>query len=162
MIIENIYYVYAHISPISKNIFYIGIGSNHRVIEGGRLRNKKWQEQVYKDGGFLFEFLHKNISKKEALILERKYILKYGLHNLTNIVGENGNSTAFKKGGIPWNKGLINAQACATKKVFYNNKQYDSVQDLINELNIGTTTFYRKLKKGILKIKYVHTNNCDK
>jgi hypothetical protein len=152
---ENIYYVYAHISPVTKCVFYIGIGSKHRVIEGGRLRNKKWQEQVYKDGGFLFEFLHKDISKKEALRLEQQYILKYGLSNLTNIVGESGNSTAFKKGGTPWNKGLLNSQACATKKVVYDGMAFDSIQDLVGYLKIGTTTFYRKIKKGTLKIKYV-------
>ena len=156
MIIENIYYVYAHISPITKNIFYIGIGSKHRVIEGGRHRNKKWQEKVYNDGGFLFEFLHKNISKKEALELERQYILKYGLNNLTNIVGENGNSTAFKKGGIPWNKGLKDAQSCAYKSILYNDIKFDSVKLLVKYLNIGNTTFYRRIKKGTLKVKYVY------
>ena len=156
MINESIYYVYAHISPINKKVFYIGIGSKHRVIEGGRLRNKKWQEQVYNDGGFLFEYLHKNISKKEALKLEQNYILKYGLENLTNIVGESGNSTAFKKGGTPWNKGKFNAQACATKKIIYNFKEYESVQDLIKYLKIGNTTFYRRIKKGTLNIQYVH------
>jgi hypothetical protein len=153
---DNIYYVYAHINPINKSIFYIGIGSKHRVIEGGRLRNKKWQEQVYLAGGFLFEFLHKNISKKEALILEQQYILKYGLENLTNIVGENGNSTAFKKGGIPWNKGLKDSQSCAYKSVIYNGIKYDSVQLLVKFLGIGNTTFYRRIKKGTLKINYVH------
>jgi len=151
----NEYYVYAHINPITKVIFYIGIGSNHRVIEGGRLRNKQWQKVVYEAGGFLFEFLHKNITKKEALKLEQCLIKKYGLDNLTNIVGENGNSTAFKKGGIPWNKGLKSNLSCSYKSVIYNGIKYNCVKDLIKFLNIGNTTFYRRLNKGILKIEYV-------
>jgi len=109
---ENIYYVYAHINPITKKVFYIGIGCKHRVIEGGRLRNRKWQEEVYNAGGFLFEFFHTNITKPEALKLERQYIIKYGIENLTNIVAEQGNSTAFKKGQTPWNKGLIEYSEC--------------------------------------------------
>jgi hypothetical protein len=158
---ENEYYVYAHINPITKKIFYIGIGSKHRVIEGGRLRNKKWQAEVYAAGGFLFEFLHKNITKKEALKLEQHYILKYGLENLTNIVGESGNSTAFKKGQTPWNKGLIGAQSCSYKSVIYNGEKYDSVMDLIKHLKIGNTTFYRKLNSGKIKIEYVSKNHSS-
>jgi len=159
---ENIYYVYAHINPITKKVFYIGIGCKHRVIEGGRLRNRKWQEEVYNAGGFLFEFFHTNITKAEALKLERHYILKYGIENLTNIVAEQGNSTAFKKGQIPWNKGLKNAQSCSYKNVIYKGKKFESVDLLILHLGIAKTTFYRRIKKGQLIIKYVSKDDFHK
>jgi hypothetical protein len=45
--IERIHYVYAHVSPIDREIFYIGVGKNDRVIDGARFRNKKWKSKVY-------------------------------------------------------------------------------------------------------------------
>ena len=156
---EKNYYVYVHLTPLNNKIFYVGIGKNHRVIDGGRFRNKKWKKEVYKNGGYLFKFLHENITKPEALDLERKYILEIGIENLTNIVGENGNSTAFKKGQIPWNKGLKDCQYYAVKKVKYKNTIYESVDNCIKQLNIGKTTFYRWVKKN--KIIYVPKDYCN-
>ena len=150
---ENEYYVYAHLTPNDKKIFYIGVGKKHRVIEGGRLRNKEWQKVVYNNKGFLFVFLNENITKKDALMYEQKYIREIGLENLTNVVGEDGNSTAFKKGKTPWNKGLKMCQYYATKKVSYNGRIYNSVEECIKELKIGKTTFYRWVNKN--KIIYV-------
>lgn len=150
---EKKYYVYAHITPIENKVFYIGIGKNDRVIDAGSKRNKAWKKVVYENNGFLFKFLHENLTKEESLVLERKYIKEIGLENLTNIVGEEGNSTAFKKGLIPWNKGLKNCQEVFTKKVEHLGIVYDSVNECIEKLNIGKTTFYRWVKKN--KIKYV-------
>jgi hypothetical protein len=141
------------LNPITKKVFYIGIGKNDRVIDAGAKRNKAWKKEVYNAGGFLFEFLHIGIFKSEALELERFYIKKTGLINLTNIVGEEGNSTAFKKGLIPWNKGLIGLQSCVYKKVIINGITYDSVAECIKLLNIGKSTFYRWVKKN--KVIYV-------
>jgi hypothetical protein len=151
---EKKYYVYAHLNPITSEIFYIGIGKNDRVLDGGSKRNKSWKDYVYRNKGFTFKFLHNNLTKEESLILERKYIREIGLENLTNIVGEEGNSTAFKKGQIPWNKGLTNCQNFATKKVEYDNVIYNSINDCIKSLGIGKTTFYRYVKKN--KVKYVY------
>lgn len=150
---EKKYYVYAHVTPIEKKFFYIGIGKNDRVIDAGSKRNKAWKKVVYKNKGFLFRFLHENLSKEQSLILERKYIKEIGLKNLTNIVGEEGNSTAFKKGLTPWNKGLKMCQFYATKKVSYNGMVFNSVDECIKNLKIGKTTFYRWIKKN--KIQYV-------
>lgn len=150
---ENKYYVYAHLNPVTEEIFYIGIGKNDRIIDGGSKRNFAWKEYVYKNKGFRFKFLHTNLKKDESLILERKYIKEIGLENLTNIVGEEGNSTAFKKGLIPWNKGLKRCQNYAVKKVIYKDVIYNSVEECIQLLGIGKTTFYRYVKKN--KITYV-------
>lgn len=150
---EKKYYVYAHLTPIENKIFYIGIGKNDRVIDAGARRNKSWKKVVYENNGFLFKFLHKNLTKEESLILERKYINEIGLENLTNIVGEEGNSTAFKKGLIPWNKGLSYPQDNHNKKVIHNNIQYNSVIECIKTLKIGKSTFYRWVEKN--KIEYV-------
>ncbi len=148
---ENKYYLYIHINPITKKIFYVGVGQKDRIIDGGSKRNKAWKNEVYNAGGFLIEFIKKGISKSEALLLEKKLIKEIGLENLTNIVGEDGNSTAFKKGQIPWNKGLTGVQSCAFKKVIAKGIQYNSVNECIKKLGIGHTTFYRWHKKGLVK-----------
>lgn len=151
----NNYYVYSHIDINTGKCFYIGIGKNDRVFDGGSKRNKKWREYVWSNGGFGFIILVNNISKETALKIERRIISEVGLNNLCNVVGEDGNSTAFKKGMTPWNKGLLNAQAPSTKKVIYENVEYESVNALVKHLGIGQTTFYRKKKKGVIKINYV-------
>src|SRR6478736_2035873 len=112
---KDVYYVYRHLHPDTEEIFYIGIGKGNRIFAGGEHRNKSWKKYVLKAQGFKFKFLHENISKREALDIERSLINEIGLENLCNIVGEEGNSTAFKKGLIPWNKGLTGAQACVYK-----------------------------------------------
>lgn len=156
--IKKEYYVYLHLNPTTKKVFYVGIGKNDRVFDGGSKRNKSWKEYVYKNGGFLFEFYKKNLSKKEALLVERELIVSYGLENLTNIVGENGNSTAFKKGQTPWNKGLTGVQAPSVKKVVYKGIVYDSVKKLREFLNLSNTHYYRLIKQGKLDV-YIHDGN---
>ena len=155
----NNYYVYRHLHPVSKKVFYIGIGKNDRVFAGGSKRNRKWREYVYEAGGFLFDFYIKGVSKKEALKIERKLINEYGLETLTNIVGETGNSTAFKKGQIPWNKGLKGVQAPSNKKVMYNGCIFESVGQLREHLGLAHTTFYRKIKKGKLNVVHLHNSH---
>lgn len=151
----NNYYVYTHNNISTGKCFYVGIGKNDRVFDGGSKRNKKWKKYVWENNGFQFQIIVNGISKEKALEIERICIVNLGLENLCNIVGEEGNSTAFKKGLIPWNKGLTNAQAPSSKKVRYNGSEYNSVNDLVAYLQIGTTTFYRRLKKGTIEIQYV-------
>lgn len=150
---KNNYYVYSHINPITNKCFYIGIGKEDRVIDAGSKRNKAWKKEVYEAGGFLFSMLISNISKEKALFYERSFIKQIGLDNLTNIVGEEGNSTAFKKGLTPWNKGLTGAQSCAFKSVIVSGIKYDSIKECVEKLNIGKTTFYRWVNKN--KVIYV-------
>lgn len=151
----NNYYVYTHNNIFTGLCFYVGIGKNDRVFDGGSKRNKKWKQYVWENNGFQFQIVVNGISKEKALNIERKCIVKLGLENLCNIVGEEGNSTAFKKGLIPWNKGLKNSQSTSIKKVSFNGNNFDSVNLLISHLQIGKSTFYRRLKKGVIKIKYV-------
>lgn len=151
----NNYYVYTHNDVKTGRCFYIGIGKGDRVFDGGSKRNKKWRQHVWQNNGFKFQIIVNNISKQKALEIERTLIKKIGIENLCNIVGEEGNSTAFKKGQVPWNKGLKNAQAPSSKKVIYNGQTYDSIKELISFLNIGQTTYYRKLAKGKLNLQYV-------
>ena len=156
--IKKEHYVYEHLNPETKEVFYVGVGKGDRVLAGTH-RNKDWKRYVYKNNGYVFRKVVENIPKKDALKIERVLIKKYGIENLTNIVGEDGNSTAFKKGGIPWNKGLKGAQAPSTKKVKINKVEYDSVKQAISCLKISKTQFYRLIKQGKINVIYIHNRN---
>jgi hypothetical protein len=149
------YYVYTHNNIKTGRCFYIGIGKNDRVFDGGSKRNKSWRQYVWDNNGYEFQIIVNGITKQKALEIERLCINKIGIENLCNIVGEQGNSTAFKKGQVAWNKGLKNAQAPSSKKVCYNNILFDSINELKTYLKISTTSLYRQLKKGKLQIEYV-------
>lgn len=155
----NNYYVYRHLNPITKQVFYVGIGKGDRVIDGGSKRNKAWKKYVYQNNGYVFDFVIKNISKSEALQIERKLIIEFGIDNLTNIVGESGNSSAFKKGQKPWNKGLLGAQACRYTPVEINGIKYDSVREARESLNHSQTHFYRLIKQGKIVVTYLSNDN---
>jgi hypothetical protein len=150
----NNYYVYSHNKISDSTCFYIGIGKNARVYDGGSKRNKFWQSVVINEQGFSYNILVNGVTKKKALELEQNFISQIGIKNLTNIMGDGqGNSGSFVKGDATWNKGLKNCQTYAVKKVKCNNITYDSVKLAKEKLNIGSSTFYRWVKKG--KIKYV-------
>ena len=150
----NNYYVYSHNKLSDGSCFYIGIGKNARVYDGGSKRNKFWQNVVSNEQGFSYRILVNNISRSKALELEQDFLRQIGIDNLANIMGDGiGNSGSFIKGQKPWNKGLSNCQNYAVKKVECEGIIYESVDSAIKSLSIGKTTFYRWVKKG--KIKYV-------
>ena len=157
------YYVYSHNKLSDGKCFYIGIGKNDRVIDGGSKRNKFWKHIVMSENGFSFNILVNGIEKKKALELEQSFISQIGIDNLSNIMGDgNGNSGSFTKGMQTWNKGLKNCQPYAVKKVKYNDVVYQSVNEAIQILGIGKSTFYRKVKKGLISYEWVCNNNCFK
>lgn len=147
---EN-YYVYSHNKLSDGKCFYIGVGKNDRVFDGGSKRNKFWKQVVKSEQGFSYNILVNNIDKKKALSIEQSFISQIGIDELANIMGSGkGNSGSFTKGRKTWNKGLKNCQPYAVKKVRYNNIVFESVNEAIKSLNIGKTTFYRWVKKGVL------------
>lgn len=149
------YYVYCHNSNIDGKCFYIGVGRKDRVFSQCEHRNKNWKRKVWLEGGFSFRILVSGLPKKKALEIERSFIKQIGLENLTNIVGEFGNSTAFKKGLIPWNKGLTGAQACVYKPLVYEGIKFESVKQLREYLKISNTHFYRKVNQGKIIFKFI-------
>jgi len=154
---ENIYYVYSHIRLKDGKCFYIGMGKGDRVLDGRSGRNANWRDIVYADGGFTFKILFNNISKKKAIELEKFLIKKIGEENLTNC-NNNEYGGRFVKNEKPWNYGkkfphLSGENSAAAKKVEYNGKIYNSVGLFCKEIGIGSTTFYKWVKKN--KIRYV-------
>ncbi len=99
------YYVYRHLKPESREVFYIGLGSTTNYSRAYHLhgRNIIWQ-RVYFKHGIEIEILAKNLSKEDACELETLLIDQYGrrdlgtgpLVNLTD-GGEGGYNTVYNE-----------------------------------------------------------------
>lgn len=77
---QNNFYIYFHITEDTKEIFYVGKGKDYRAKRKGG-RGKLW-ENIVKKHGYEIEYLHTNISEKEAFELEVYYINKIGRRDL--------------------------------------------------------------------------------
>ena len=73
-------YVYKHIRPDTKQIFYIGIGTEKERMNSKRSRNKFWKNIVNKYG-ILSEVIEDNLTWDEAVIREQYWIKFYGRKN---------------------------------------------------------------------------------
>jgi hypothetical protein len=74
---EKKYYVYLHLNPNTKEIFYVGLGYNKRawVMEG---RNKIWHNYFNKYGFPIVKIYKENLTRQEAALLEIELIKTYG------------------------------------------------------------------------------------
>lgn len=76
------HYVYYHLNPITKEIFYVGVGYNKRAW------NFKWGRSIYylnyvkKYGTPLVDIIKKDTTENKAYLLEIKLIKKYGRKGL--------------------------------------------------------------------------------
>lgn len=106
---ETNFYVYAHYTLDTNELFYIGKGKDYRYRETAK-RNKYWQ-QIVKVHGFRPEILIDGLSEPDSFIQEILGILEYKPRaNITKggVGGFTGlNSGNFKKGTKPWNTGKI-------------------------------------------------------
>jgi len=73
----NKYYVYAHLNPITKEVFYVGIGYGNRAWNKWAGRNKFWENYVNKHG-FEVEIIANNITRKQAEKIEISLIAELG------------------------------------------------------------------------------------
>jgi len=71
------YYVYTHLNPQTKEIFYVGIGKGNRAWNKGAGRNKFWENYVNKYG-FEVEIIAKNITRNQAGKIEIELIAHLG------------------------------------------------------------------------------------
>jgi hypothetical protein len=85
----NNYYVYAHYTPDTNEVFYIGKGKGRRawVGEKSRFVNLNWCRKVETHGGFVVKLLHENLTEGEALLLEWDTMNQIGFDKLTNTKG---------------------------------------------------------------------------
>ena len=71
------YYVYTHLNPQSKEIFYVGIGKGNRAWNQWAGRNKSWENYVNKYG-FEVEIIAENITRNQAGKIEIELIAHLG------------------------------------------------------------------------------------
>lgn len=71
------YYVYVHLNPITKEVFYVGIGYGNRAWNKWAGRNKFWENYVKKHG-FEVEIIINNITRKQAEKIEINLIAELG------------------------------------------------------------------------------------
>jgi hypothetical protein len=74
----NVHYVYSHKNPITKEIFYIGVGYGNRCFKFTSGRNRDYKNYVKKYGRPIVDIIYANLTRKEASEIEKKLILKYG------------------------------------------------------------------------------------
>jgi hypothetical protein len=76
-------YVYIHKKPISKEIFYVGIGKSgdYKRATEFRRRNALWHNTVNKYG-FIYEIVDDNISWQKACDIEKELIKLLGRKDL--------------------------------------------------------------------------------
>ena len=80
-LMEN-YYLYYHKNPITKELFYIGIGTNKRAWDFASGRNSHYKNYIKKYGIPIVDIIKENITKEEACSLERKLISEYGMKGI--------------------------------------------------------------------------------
>ena len=97
----NTYYIYFHRDPVTKNIFYVGLGLNKRAWDKNRGRNKHWINYVKKHGNPIVEIIHSNLTLEQASDKEQHYIKEYGRIGYE----ENGILVNKSKGGESGSKG---------------------------------------------------------
>jgi hypothetical protein len=71
------YYVYTHLNPQTKEVFYVGIGKGNRAWNKGAGRNKFWENYVNKHG-FEVEIIAENITRNQAGKIEIELIAHLG------------------------------------------------------------------------------------
>ena len=74
---EN-YYLYYHKNPLTKELFYVGIGTNKRAWDFTSGRNSHYKNYIKKYGRPIVDIIKENLTKEESCSLERELISKYG------------------------------------------------------------------------------------
>lgn len=71
------YYVYTHLNPITKEVFYVGIGKGNRAWNQWAGRNKFWDNYINKHG-FEVEIIAENLTRNQAGKIEIQLIAELG------------------------------------------------------------------------------------
>jgi|Laugresbdmm110sd_1035091.scaffolds.fasta_scaffold69777_2 hypothetical protein len=79
----NEYYVYTHLNPNTKEVFYVGIGKGNRAWNQWAGRNKFWENYVNKHG-FEVELISENLTRKQAEKIEINLIAELGRRQIDN------------------------------------------------------------------------------
>lgn len=147
---ENIYYVYKHVTKDSNETFYIGKGKNYRAFST-KSRNRFWKNIVEKHE-YVVEFVSKNLTEQEALNLEIEEIRK-NKPRANMSVGGKGGATGYKhnpetvKKRNEKNK-KINKTAEGWLRKSLAQKETQNRPDVKAKVQAGKANFYNKLRTG--------------
>lgn len=133
------YYVYYHINPLTKDIFYVGKGTKNRAYTLSS-RGKHWINYVNKYGIPEVEIVQSNLSEEQALELEKQLIKELGRKDLKE--GNLINSTDGGEG----TSGLVHSDI--TKQKIAKSRQNKPAN------NKGKTWKQKIDKTGIKRGKY--------
>lgn len=127
------YYIYAHLNPVSNEIFYIGKGTGSRASSKTG-RSKEWFDYIKESGGdYKILIVKDNLSEKEVIKLEKKLISKI------KAVAEGGTLVNIEETGRLSQGGIIMVFYDETISSSYNeNRRYNfkglSDDEIISEL----------------------------
>lgn len=106
----NTYYIYFHRNPITKEIFYVGLGLNRRAWDRNRGRNQHWINYIKKHGNPIVEIIHDNLTLEQAISKEQYYVKLYGRIGYEDngvLVNKSEGGESGSK-GTKWSKQSIN------------------------------------------------------
>jgi len=92
----NNYYVYGHVRKDNGKCFYIGKGKGNRAYVKNK-RNKYWHNTVKNANGYDVLVYVNNITEEKAFELEKLFIKKIGIDNLTNITDGGEGISGYKQ-----------------------------------------------------------------
>ncbi len=80
---DNKFYIYFHINPLTNKIFYVGKGKHRRAwVKYGR---SKYWNNIVKKYGYIIDLVEENLTEEQSLQREKFYIQKIGRENLCNL-----------------------------------------------------------------------------
>jgi hypothetical protein len=98
------YYVYTHLNPKTKEVFYVGIGKGNRAWNQWAGRNKFWENYVNKHG-FKVEMIAENLTREQAEDIEMKLISHLGRRQI-----DEGGTLVNRSIGGDGNKGYTHTE----------------------------------------------------
>lgn len=170
---ENKHYLYYHFNPITKKLFYIGVGYKNRAYTFKWGRSKHYYNYVKKYGDPIVIIRYQNLEIDHAYELEEKLIKKFGrigvesngiLINKSSGGKTSGNGVKQVR-NLEWNSNISKAKKGKTQHTELSKKiisdknsklviQYDLEGNFIKEWKSQWDA------SQCLNINYKSINNC--
>jgi len=167
------HYVYIHRNPITKQIFYVGVGYKARAWSFKWGHSKHYYNYIQKYGLPIVEMYKTNLTEDEAYELEEQLISEYGRVGIDNngiLVNKSSGGKTSAKGTKQhltdeWKKKIVDANRGKTKHTDETKKtigsknskpvmQYSSEGSLVKEWSSQWEA------SQILDINHKSINNC--